>query len=220
VVDMKKILIILLTTLILTGCTVVRIDTNSIDSTIGVILSKNNDLFNVIGKGYKYYVPRGVSFVDTDEYNNKLYSDGNYYYLYIDIISYYHNKKVTYEENKKAYYSKAININGKEGYLEINKAKDLYLVEFMYNYAKIEVLVEKEDINNVVLNSSYILSTIKFNNNVIKLTLDDDYFTSKEEKYDIFTSKKDIDNFLMYSSDASGDLNDGTDAGQIEDQNL
>lgn len=207
---MKKTIIILLMALLLTGCTVVRIDTNSIDNIISVVLSKNNHLFNVVGKGYKYYVPRGVSFIDSDEYNNKLYSNGNYYYLYIDIISYYHNKKVEYTENKDAYYSKAISNNGKEGYLEINKVDDKYLIEFMYNYAKIEVLTSKEDINLVVLNASYILSTIKFNNKVIKLALNDDYFTSKEEQYDIFKSKIPTSNKLEYS-DEEEEPNDITD---------
>ena len=80
----------------------------------------------------------------------------------------------------------------KYGYLEINKYKDLYLVEFMYNYAKIEALVQEEDINDVVLNASYILSTIKFNSKVIKIMLNDNYFINKEERYDLFTPKDDV----------------------------
>ena len=59
----------------------------------------------------------------------------------------------------------------------------------MYNYAKIEAVVNKENINEVVLNASYILSTIKYNSNVIKIMLNEDYFTNKEERYDIFTPK-------------------------------
>lgn len=76
-----------------------------------------------------------------------------------------------------------------------------YLVEFMYNYAKIEALVDYDHINEVVLNSSYILSTIKFNSNVIKLMLDTDYFTNKEEQYDIFTSKTTTNKFLEYKEE-------------------
>ena len=45
----------------------------------------------------------------------------------------------------------------------------------MYNYAKIESLVIKKDIEDVVLDASYILSTIKFNNNVIKLMLNSEF---------------------------------------------
>ncbi|HHU54740.1 MAG TPA: hypothetical protein GXZ63_02860 [Mollicutes bacterium] len=202
---MKKIVIIVICAIFLSGCTVVRIDTKSIDNIISVVLSKNNKLFNQIGKGYKYYIPRGVNYLDTTELNNKLYSNGNYYYLYIDVISYYHGKKTEYEVNEEAFYSKAIDINGKTGYLEINKVSDKYFVEFMYNYAKIESLVIKKDIEDVVLDASYILSTIKFNNNVIKLMLNSEFFTNREENYDIFTSKKETENFLRYEEEIIDD---------------
>lgn len=186
---MKKIIIALMLVFLVTGCTIVRIDTSSIDNTINVILSKDNNLYNTVGKGYKYYKPRGVTYIDTNEYNEKLYSDGNYYYLYVDINSYYYKREFDYKENKDAYYSRLIDINDKLGYLEINEYNNKYLIEFMYNYAKIEALVDKGDINNVVLNSSYILSTIKFNSKVIKLMLNDNSFINKEERYDIFTPK-------------------------------
>ncbi len=198
---MKKIIVLLTTVLLFTGCTIVRIDTESLENTINVVLSKDNKLYNRVGKGYKYYVPRGVNYIDTNELNEKLYSDGNYYYLYIDAISYYHKKKYDIEENKDAYYFQKIDQNGKQGYLEINRQDDLYFVEFMYNYAKIEALVPKKDLNVVVLNASYILSTVKFNNNVIKLMLNETYFTNKEEKYDIFTSKKETTNVLEYQDE-------------------
>lgn len=192
---MKKILL-LCCLLLLSGCSIVRIDTNDVDNIVSVVLSKNNDLYNQIGKGYKYYIPRGVSYIDTNEYNDVLYSDGNYYYLYIDIVSYYYNVVKEYQENKDAYYSKIIDINGKKGYLEINKQpNDRYFIEFMYNYSKIEVEADYEDINNIILNTSYILSTVKFNDKVIKVILDEQFLVS-EEKYDIFTSKKETDDFL------------------------
>ena len=192
---MKK-LLLLCSLLLLCGCSVVRIDTNSIDNIVSVVLSKNNDLYNQIGKGYKYYIPRGVSYMDTNDYNDVLYSDGNYYYLYIDVVSYYHKVVKNYEEDPNAYYSKKIDINGKQGYLEINKQEnDRYFIEFMYNYSKIEVEADYDDINDIVLNTSYILSTVKFNDKVISAVLDDEFFVS-EEKYDIFTSKKESDNFL------------------------
>ena len=192
---MKKIILIICL-LFLCGCSVVRIDTKNIDNIIGVVLSKDNTLFNQVGKGYKYYVPRGVSYIDTSTYNDVLYSNGNYYYLYIDIVSYYYNTNKEYQLDDKAYYSKVINVNNKSGYLEINKQDDgKYFIEFMYNYAKIEVIADYDEINNIVLNASYILSTVKFNNNVIKTVLDDE-FLNAEEKYDIFTSKKETNDFL------------------------
>lgn len=192
---MKK-LILIICLLFISGCSVVRIDTTNIDNIISVVLSKNNTLYNQVGKGYKYYVPRGVTYMDTNEYNDVLYSNGQYYYLYIDIISYYHSVTREYEVNEDAYYSKAINTDDKFGYLEINKQQNgRYFIEFMYNYSKIEALCDYEDINDIVLNASYVLSTVKFNNNVIKAMLDDEFLNS-EEKYDIFMSKHDTNDFL------------------------
>lgn len=192
---MKKVLLLCLL-LLLTGCSVVRIDTSNVDNIINVVLSKDNQLYNHIGKGYKYYIPRGVSYIDTNDYNDVLYSNSIYYYLYIDIISYYYDKVQQYEVNENAYYSKNISINDKEGYLEINKQDDdRYFIEFMYNYSKIEVMAEYDQINDIILNATYILSTVKFNDNIIKAMLDDNFLVS-EEKYDIFTSKKETNDFL------------------------
>lgn len=200
---MKK-LAILLSILLLTGCTIVRIDTKSIDNIIDVVLSKDNRLFNRVGKGYKYYIPKGVSYSDTTDLNDKLYADGNYYYLYIDAVSYFYKTKVKYEINNDSYYSKKID-GKKEGYLEINKQDDKYKIDFFYNYAKIEALVNRKDIEKTILNASYILSTIKFNDNVIKLMLNDNYFTNKEEKYEVFSKQDDKknNNFLEYVDEKS-----------------
>jgi len=188
---MKKLAIIISIILlsVTTGCTAVRIDTASIDNIVSVVLSKDNTLYNRVGKGYKYYIPRGVTYIDTNELNDKLYSNGNYYYLYIDAVNYYYKNKIEYSEKEDAYYSRKID-GEKEGYLEINEYEDKYLINFVYNYAKIEAVVEKEDINEVVLNASYILSTVKFNDNNIKLMLNEEYFTNKEEKYEEFSKDK------------------------------
>lgn len=190
---MKKIAI-LLVLLLTTGCTIVRIDTKSIDNVVDIILSKENSLYNRIGKGYKYYIPKGVSYIDTNELNDKLYSNGNYYYLYIDAVNYFYKNKMVYEE-EDIYYSKKID-GDKDGYLKIEKIDDKYHIVFLYNYSKIEAIVKKQDIEEVVLNASYILSTVKFNDNIIGLTLNSDYFTNKEEQYDIFSKKTKNDNFL------------------------
>ena len=192
---MKKIAILFMI-LLLTGCTVVRIDTTSIDNLVNVVLSKENSIFNRVGKGYKYYIPRGVSYIDTIELNDKLYSNGIYYYLYVDAVSYYYKSKINYVEDNKLYYSKKIT-GDKEGYLEIIEDDNEYYVVFVYNYSKIEVKTTKDKLEEVVLNASYILSTIKFNDNIISLMLDNDYFTNKEEQYDEFSKKNENNNFLV-----------------------
>ncbi len=185
--------------LMATGCTIVRIDTSSIDTIVDVVLSKDNTLYNQVGKGYKYYIPRGVNYIDTVDFNEKLYSNGNYYYLYIDAVSYYNGTEPVYAYDPSLYYSREFVINDKNGYLKIKKTNDdKYLVNFVYNYARIQALVTQTDLNEVILNSSYMLSTVKFNNDVIKLMLDEEYFTNKEESYTVFEKKDESNNFLEY----------------------
>ncbi len=196
---MKKKILLGLMALLLTGCSIVRIDTTKIDNIVNVVLSKENTLYNRVGRGYKYYVPRGVTYIDSSGSNDKLYSNGIYYYLYLDEISYYYKKSVNYKVDNSKYYSRKINNKSNVGYLEITKQNDLYLIVFVYNYAKIEALVPKDDINDTVLNSSYILSTIKYNSKIVKLSLEDNFLTNKEEKYNVFSSKKENESsFLRY----------------------
>ena len=133
----------------------------------------------------------GVASIDTNEYNEKLYSNGNYYYLYVDIISYYYKKEINYIEDKNLYYSRKLDFDGKVGYLQITKKEDQYLIEYLYNYSKIEALVKEEDINRVVLDATYILSSIKYNGNIIKLELNEELLTNKEEQYDKFENNGD-----------------------------
>jgi len=194
--------------ILLTGCTIVRIDTSSVDTIVDVILSKNNDLYNRVGRGYKYYIPRGVTYIDTNETNDKLYSKGNYYYLYVDTISYYQKIELEYDKIDEAYYYRKLSKKDGfkyDGYLKITEKENLYLIEFLYNYAKIETIVPKKDINDAVLNSAYILSTIQFNDEVIELMIDKEELENREEKYEVFKNKKDEeDSELQFSEQIEG----------------
>lgn len=197
---MKKIILIFLLTLVLTGCSVVRIDTSDIDNIVNVVLSKNNKLYNQVGQGYKYYLPGGVSYIDSDELNDILYCNGNYYYLYIDAINYYYQTNMKYTEDDSVYYSRNIDMKdgfAHSGYLEITEEEGLYHIEFVYNYAKIEAVVEKKDLNDVILNSSYILSTIKYNYSIVELMLNEEYFTNKTGKYDDYDINEDSGKFEL-----------------------
>lgn len=195
----KIILLLVLSTLLLSGCTAVRIETNSIDNITKILLSKPNNLFNRVGKGYAYYIPRGVTYIDTADFNDKLYCNGEYYYMYVDAVSYYYGIKKKYNAPKEFYYSKTISNNDKEGYLEIIYREKInkYHIKFVYNYAKIEALVEKNNINEVVMNASYILSTVKFNDNVIKLAIGENYYKEVEENFNIFETKKKTNDYQL-----------------------
>ncbi len=192
-----KIVVLCLLVFLLSGCTIVRIDTTSVDNIVDVVLSKDNTIYNRVGIGYKYYVPRGVTYIDSTGTNDKLYAGGIYYYLYLDEVGYYYKTSQKYKVDNDKYYSRKLD----NGYLEITEKGDKYLVEFVYNYAKIEALVPEDDIETTVLNSSYILSTIKYNKDIIKLSLSDDFLTNKEEKYEEFTSKQESNSFLRYEED-------------------
>ena len=197
---MRKKILMLLAILLLTGCSIVRIDTSSIDNILNVILTKDNKLYNQIGQGYKYYLPGGVSYIDSDDLNDVLYCNGVYYYLYIDAVSYYYGMNQEYKKNPDLYYSKEIKAEDgfkSSGYLQIDKKDNLYYVEFVYNHAKIEAVVNEALLNETILNSSYILSTIKYNKDIVELMLEDDYFTNKTGKYNDYNSKDSSEKFVL-----------------------
>lgn len=193
---MKKILIILLL-LTLTGCSIVRIDVSSIDNTVDVILSKKNTLYNEDGQGYKYYIPNGVTHIDTNDLMHTLYYNGEYLYLYVDIVSYYYKNDINYKKSNNSYFYKRINNGKQKGYVEVTQQDNLYYVNFYYNYARIEALVTKENLNTTIMNASYILSTINYNKKLIKTMLDEEYFTNKTGKYDLYKTNEKTEKFVL-----------------------
>ena len=196
---MKKLLVLLSILTLLTGCTVTKINKDSVDKVIDSVMKKDSKLKNVHFEGYSYYVPRGIRFVDKKEYNAILKDEyNNNYYLYVDVISYYHKVKEKYKVNKKAYYSKEVKTKNKFGYVEIKEDKTGYLVEAMYNYAKIEAHVEKDSLNDAMTNISMILSSMKYNDKVLSSTVGENILSYKEESYNIFKTKEKTSDFLDY----------------------
>ncbi len=198
---MKKIIVLLcLIVVCTTGCTnVISPSDNGIDTVIDEVLLKNSKLSNTYFEGYKYYVPRGLSFVNKDQFN-ALLQDGshNCYYLYVDAVSYYHNIQDKYQENSQSYYSRKLR-NGKDfGYVEINKVGKKYFIEAMYRYAKIEVYVKEREILDAICNISYILSSMKYNRSILETLVGENVLNYKEEEFDIFKSKRTNGDFLDY----------------------
>lgn len=192
----KFLMVILFTCLFLTGCT--SLQEMSLEEIVDSGTNQSVVVYNKYRKGYKYNLPKGLGVYDSTEYNEVIMSSSYTYYLYVDAVSYYNKIIETYKENDVSYYSKAISFEDKYGYLEINELDDdKYFIEIMYNYAKIEVIVEFQDINIVVANSLSILSSISFNDNVLKTLLDEETSQFKEFEFNIFETSSTESEYLQ-----------------------
>ena len=196
---MKKLFLLGTILLLLSGCT--SIESSSIDTIVGDCVNSRVDTTNVNRKGYRYYLPKGLVVKSSTEFNEVLSDQKYLYYLYVDIVSYDSNIQFSYNVNLDAYYSAGVTNQEKNGYIEINNYEnDQYLIEIMYNYAKIEVIAYESDINKCVAYAMSILSSITYNDSVIENYLGDDIFESSEENYDIFEIVG-SDNYLQFTED-------------------
>ena len=222
----KKLLILAILLLTLTGCT--NLNTLSLDSLTDTLLSKDVNLTNNVFDGYKYYLPKGLKLISKDEYNAILKDEyNNTYYFYIDVISYYNKEEVDYKVNDKAYFSKKLNYNNKNGYLEITKIEntDVYFVEYMYNYGKIEAFVKENEIKSAIINMSSVLSSLQFNRTVLETLIGNKVLDYKEDTYDVMKPKGSTatkDTYLEYEEkygvyEGYGDNNTEEDKIEIEE---
>ena len=181
----KKLILIFLLSFILFGCKAIQ--DMSIDEVIDNSIQNSVKVYNKYRRGYKYFLPKGLDTVGTNEFNEVIAYKNYKLYLYVDVVSYYNKIIDIYEPNKVSYISKQINYEDKYGYVEVNQLKTgKYFIEIMYNYAKIEVIVNEKDFNLVISNSLSVLNSIKFDTNILKLLLDEETSKFKEYEYDIF----------------------------------
>lgn len=192
-IDLKKILIVVALLLLLTGC--VNVNDASFSKIIEEAINSHENIYNTYRKGYKFYLPKGMYISDNNNFNEIIKSKNEIYYLYVDVLSYINKRENTYQENSSAYYSLKFS---NKGYIEINVVKSKYLVEIVYNYAKIEVMVDETALRPAIANAIIILSSIKFND-VLLSSSEASVLNYKEETVDIFKSHgKDNSNFLEY----------------------
>ena len=192
---MKKFVVLIVMLLFMTGCT--NIKKENYNNIISSVVTSKYNIFNEYRSGYKYYIPNSMSSVETKDFNEKIASAKYNYYLYVDVISYYNRVIIDYKKDDNAYYSTSINFEDKYGYLEINRQDNKkYLVEIMYNYAKIEVMVEECDLNDAIANSIIILSSIEYNNDILATIVGDNALEFNEETFNIFQTKKKESNYL------------------------
>lgn len=212
---MKKLIITLLfSVLFVSGCSIIKVSNDSVSDIFRTILYVDNNLSNTFMEGYKFYLPQGVKIVDKSDYNFKIKDNKAYYYLYIDTIAYHYKTKKDYNINDSHFYSQIIEHNGINGYVDIKEVNNKYFIVLMYNYAKIEAYIEKNDFNETFTNMCYILSTIKFNDEIINDKIGENSTIFQEEEFNIFDSKHENDNFLTYEKEYGtykGNSNDFND---------
>ncbi len=196
---MKRIIFIMILIFLFVGCQ--NINDLDYDKIINNVVSSNHKITNQYRTGYKYYLPKGLQVEYSREYNEKLSSNKTNYYLFIDFLSYINKKEFTYSINDNAYYSQAINNNKKFGYIEINEDDNKFYIEMMYNYAKIEVVTNREDIKQTINRSIALLSSIQYNDKIIANIIGDNILSFKEEKYNIFEPKENPKRFIDYIQD-------------------
>ena len=195
---MKKLIVLLsIVVVFATGCSITRIDHKDVEKNLNVLMSKKVNTYNVFYDGYKYYLPKGVQFLNRDDYNAILKDKkNNRYYLYVDAISYYHKIENAYKEEKNAYFSKKIEKNKKTGYLQIDDVDSKYFIQFVYNYAKMEAYVDKENLMDVLVNMCSVLRTIQFNDVVLDSLIGENILDYKEEDYTLFKADSSKEDFL------------------------
>lgn len=212
----KFVLLSLLACIFLVGCT--PIQEMTLLEIIDIGTNRTVEVYNKYRKGYKYNLPKGLDVVDNSEYNEVIESRDYVYYLYVDAVSYYNKVIEKYEENSKAYVSMQINYQDKYGYLEINQLdEEKYFIEIMYNYAKIEVIVKKRDINVAVYDSLSVLASVKFNDDVLKTLLDEEISQFQEVQFDIFETVTTVDSqYLQAVEDEKEEQEDIHDSDLID----
>lgn len=182
---MKKIIIFLFIITFAVGCSDIRKE--KYDDIIANKIESSKKRSNVKKKGYSYYAPRSLRVTKNEGLNDLLTGEKYDYYLYVDLVSYF-NKTPLYATNSKdIYYFKEYKFADKYGYLKVIKREnDKYLIEIMYNYAKIEVIVDESDINVALDNAITILSSITYNDNIIKNLMGKNVLKFSEEEFNMF----------------------------------
>ena len=101
---MKKLIVLLsIVLLLVSGWSIKKLDSSDFEENMELLLSEKVKTSNVQFEGYKYYVPEGLKFVNKEDYNAILMDRfNNKYYVYFDVISYFHRVDNTYKIKQDA----------------------------------------------------------------------------------------------------------------------
>lgn len=200
---MKKIILLLLGMFFMCGCTYVN--KSNYEGIIKNALHNSQIAYkNRTGQGYSYYLPIGLSVSEEKTGNVSIKKNKYTLYMYVDLISYHNRVKEEYKIQKDAFYSMKIENEDKFGYLEINFLENKkYLIEIMYNYAKIEVIVDDKDINEMLAYAIGLISSISYNDTIIAGMIGNDTLNASEIEFNIFETAKNESNFIQYDGSSS-----------------
>lgn len=73
----------------------------------------------------------------------------------------------------------------------------------MYNYAKIEVIVDKISLNEAMLSIINILKSVEYNDSIIANLMGDDILNFSEVEFNIFNTKGNESNYLTVDDDTT-----------------
>ena len=145
----------------------------------------------------RYYVPKGLKILNHEGSNEFFSQKDIIYYMYVDRVSYFHKIKEEYQEKSDVVYSTTLSRNDLFGYIEIkNTINNQYLIEIMYNYAKIEVIVEKNRAQEAIAFAMSILTSIEYQEDVLTSLMGEDALKSNEVEHNIFESAETESGYL------------------------
>lgn len=217
---MKKIFILLFVIILTTGCSmynIVRLDDKTIQEIVDLVLKDKKKRENVSLDGYAYYLPKGFTLSEKRETNSILYYNKSKVYLYVDVVSYYHKApNVDFAVSQDSYYSRKLDINGLDGYLEITRIDSGYFIEYMYNYAKIEAIINMKDLKVAIADFSTILRSVTYKDTILATLIGENILDYNEEVFNIFRPKREEGSFLEYDeSYEDDDKNNVVDEDQL-----
>lgn len=180
----RKLIFLASILLLITGCTKL---TNDLDGVVNAVFENKNIAVNTVSTNYELYLPIGVKQEIDSEYNQKFKIKNRYIYLYVDTISYFYKNALNYKSNNSYnYYYKELNFDNKTGYIGIDKTEDnLYYVEIVYNYSKVEFYTDSSDLPYTLANALIIQKSIKYNDRLISMELDTSNNEGRELKYQL-----------------------------------
>lgn len=182
----KKIIILFLVLIVLSGCKAYDLNTLSLEDSIDMVLKNNINLYNENNIGFRYYLPRGCIIAEDRETMQVIKSNGVTYYLNVDLISYYNKTEINIVSEGVAYKSYSFVKDGHQGFLEITQMGENLVVKMAYNYAIIEAEILESDLKKAVMNMTYILSSLRYNDIVINNKFGEDVLVFNESVYQIF----------------------------------